>query len=295
MRFMTTLTLVSLLAGCTAPQDDLVPPPPGQDEQAPLLQIKESTAALQGSFDANTLAGACVEFSDLRVEGNVTVKDIDGELPDLSCLQVVTGDLVVSANSELSSLAAFSELRYVGGDVLIAHNPELLDLLGLDRLRSAGSVTVEGNPSLLDLEGLDSLVDVRDTFTIRANDGIQSLEGLLSLGDTWSGSFVIADNADLRDLAGLDSLAHVSGGIEISENPVLGSMEGLQGLRTLGDTLRVHANDGLTDIDALLDIEAIGGDLLVTDNPRLSAESVDALVEAIAEIEGSVILRDNGE
>lgn len=300
MRTLSSFALASalaLLAGCTSPAAETAlpadaPADPARDSATALL-VRPAEPSLQGSFDAEAIADACDAFDTLRVEGHVFVEALDGDLPDLTCLTVVTGDLVIEGNPGLRSLDGLVELRTIGGDLVVRDNPELEDLLGLGRVLRAASVTIEGNDALVDLEGLDKLTDA-DQLVVADNASLQTLEGMLALGAAFSGDLLVLDNPSLVSVSGLDALTNLGGTLEISGNRALTDLDGLDALRTVADTLRVHDNATLTDVLALHGVQYVGGDLLVTENPALAAKAVDSLSAAILEVEGSVILEGNG-
>lgn len=103
-----------------------------------------------------------------------------------------------------------------------------------------GELTIVGNPRLESMEGLESLSLVQDTFEIRDNERLVSLEGLGALA--WIG---VSGHRGWWMHPGWDFA--VWNGLKVEENPRLESLSALVSYRG-GDRLEVRGNAALTEI-----------------------------------------------
>ncbi len=81
------------------------------------------------------------------------------------------------------------------------------------------------------------------------NSDIANLDGLAELAST-TGNLEIVGNTILTSTSGLSSLRSVSLNLEISGNSALTNLSGF-GALTVGGSLRIVANGGLTDLSGL--------------------------------------------
>ena len=75
------------------------------------------------------------------VDGELLVAGATGtSIPSHPDLRIVTGDLVIAGNPNLTSLAGLDQLRQVGGNYLIQGNAALTSIAALGALTRAGSI-----------------------------------------------------------------------------------------------------------------------------------------------------------
>jgi len=142
-------------------------------------------------------------------------------------------------------MEAYAPCRTVTGD-LVLERTDLTDLAALSELRSVtGALTIRGNARLRNLNGLDHLARV-GSLELRSN-GLYGTRGLESLREV--GRLVIADNSLLISLNGFRNLVHVET-LLVSHNPRIAAQLGLfPSLSRVERTLTLHANLGLSRND----------------------------------------------
>lgn len=265
-----------------------------------LLQENPALLSLEG-LEGNT------GFNELTIQDNDGLLDLSG----LEQVDDIGGPLVTHGNEALISLDGLEQLWAVQtadpddeARLEISDNPSLerIDALSSLSLISSSSspnvapLILSGNPSLQSLHGLEALAEL-GLLTIQDNDGLSSLEGLNSIGTGSEPLLVltIEGNDGLLDLSGLESLETLDdgdGNLRVAENEALISVSGLESLVELWD-LTLDANPSLTDVRPLYGLEAVHGDLTLTDNTSLPTAEALALVEQIEAIGGEVTISGN--
>jgi len=238
---------------------------------------------LTGLADVAFEEGLVVTLDRLPVES------LDG-LQGLS----VASQLSLSDLDELTSLDALAGLLQID-DLTLHRLPGLTSLSGLEGLRFADT---ESHPDLL-LWQMEALTDL-SALTLPPTMGTVDLQELpLATLPPWE--LVQVDTLDIQklrslvDMTGLGQLEHITETLRIRSNIGLQTLEGLQGVREVG-TLRISQNRELYSVEALHGITRVHGDVFITNNPRLTPEAVDALLDAIGadQIGGEVTVMDNG-
>ena len=151
-------------------------------------RVLTGIVTVRGEADWDQLAGVHCVDGDLLVVGLAS-----DSMPDLADLGVVTGDVVIAANPQLTSLDGLGAIREVGGVYLIQGNDALVGLAGLGSIQRMRSIAVVGNNGMLNLSGLEQLTQ-------------------------FGGGIRITNNAALTDLTGLDNLVRIAGAIAIHSN-----------------------------------------------------------------------------
>jgi hypothetical protein len=144
------------------------------------------------------------------------------------------------ASSE--DLSTFAHCRTVTGDLTIDRT-DLTDLAALSELRLVtGALTIQGNARLRNLEGLERLERV-GALELRSN-GLYGTHGIESLRAV--GRLVIADHPFLISLHGFSKLERVDT-LVVSHNPRIAAQLGLFPSLRLGERIMaLHANRGLS-------------------------------------------------
>jgi hypothetical protein len=204
-----------------------------------------------------------------------------GDLEELECVQVITGDLTIS-DPELRSLEPLGSLVHVMGDLQIADSyfdeMPLVSVKGLERLTEVGGELALVNlPKLESLEPLGALETVGGSVTLSGLSLLESVEGLGSLR-TIGGDLRIDRNERLVELAGLASLQSVEGHLGISENPKLNSLRFGESEGPSVGSIRISGNGSLARLDRFptprphdepCQSAVFGDDVAITDNERL--------------------------
>ncbi len=195
-----------------------------------------------------------------------------------NCTQI--GGNVSIQGADIANLNNLSVIESIGGDLIITSNDALVNLTGLNNLEwVGGAMRVQNNPSLANIDGLENLAAVRgDFFYIANNPPLNSVSGLSSL-DSVGGIFQIWSMPLLTNLNGLENLKYVAEDFAVFENAALTSLAGLDDLNFIGGALRVYENEVLEDLAGLDHPVEIQGSLVITDNPALSNCDVEAVCE----------------
>ena len=255
-------------------------------------------------FDPNTFAGCTSIIGDLVVHNYY-----ESDLSALSCLEVVSGSVLILNAPNLTSLSGLDELQYVGEDFALAQRgpfagnvssltdisalaklhvvlgslamraPGITSLHGLEQLRAIGDdLEIDAAAVLPDLTGLSSLRAIGGEVLLKNVSGLTSLQGLDTL-ETIGGSFHLEGTAALRTTSGaLPAVSCVGGNIEIKGlNIALEVIEPLPVLDRVGGDVSITSNDSLRMIAMLANVERIRGSIAVQDNLALTQLDLSAL------------------
>jgi hypothetical protein len=77
------------------------------------------------------------------------------DLSGLDGLDTVGGNISISANPALASIAALGNLTSFDGELVVNANPALISLAGLDNVTSVTRLSVADNDALTSLDGLE--------------------------------------------------------------------------------------------------------------------------------------------
>jgi len=228
-------------------------------------------------------------FAGLREADFVTIRANTAlaALPSWPELQT-TGELLVEENNRLEAVS-LPGLATVDGAVSFQYNRNL-SAIALDGLLEAGELRVENNDRLESLHGPDSLTVLTGELSISQNDALTSLSGFEGLERV--GSVSVNDNA-LSSFTGLSALTDVSELVLIAREPELETLSvmpsltaiselylqdlerldvlgGFTALTAIGGDLSI-VNCGLGSLDALANVETVGGTLGLSRNAGLAA------------------------
>jgi hypothetical protein len=247
------------------------------------------------------------------VQGPVRVHD-QNELDELAGCEQIDGDLQIEvfAGADLTPLSA---LQRVDGLLALGAYPDLAsdpqtDLMDLnaqvDQIAADGYLS-----SLTGLEGLQRASALQISYV--AAEDLEPLFGLRQLSGRKSelptGSVYVETAANLRDLHGLSNIESVQelvvndtpaltslGGIQLSFNmdsfnvvdsPLLSSLGEFEGVGSVVSL--VLLNSGLTDLDGLVNLGYVDGEINLDGNSKL--ENMDGLANLIGA--ESLVVRDN--
>jgi hypothetical protein len=214
-------------------------------------------------------------------EGDFEIQRVD----DLAGYTGITGSLTIR-ETNLTSLAWLSSLKFVGGNLNIEYNPALTSLTGLEGLTSiSGNLSIWDNSTLTTLAALESLTTVQGNLVIRDNPSLSDLTGLESLIAIGGGLFII-ENTVLASLNKLNSLTSIGGWLSISSTRALVNLVGLEGLTSVGGYLEINNNYALTSLTGLDNLNSVGGLVISGYNGVLeNLTGLDGLVSVINEVD----------
>jgi hypothetical protein len=227
-------------------------------------------------FDTSALAGLRAVGGDVLWQNNPQVVElnlwdlqtIDGflfviDMPSLNNLDDLFGLIGINShlylwNTGLTNIDGLLELTFLGGDVWIQDNDQLANIDGLLSLDEAfGIVRIDQNPGLVDAGGLANLQTVGSGLSLWGNANLQTMS-LASL-DTVGGFLRVG-------FCGLGS---------IPPTPV----------QTIGDDLLVFNNTGLVDVTGFTNLQSVGGNLYMRENPALETVEFPALTQVFGRVQ----------
>ena len=232
--------------------------------------ILEGTVVISETAELAQLAGVnCVD-------GDLLIAGIDASALALPSLEIVTGDIVVAGNPELTSLDGLASLRNVGRRALVQGNPVLSDLGSLGMLDRAVGLTIIGNDSLTDLRGLEGLTDSRINLNITNNGELVSLAGLENMTSSTE-ILTIRSNRNLTDASALANLRSVNF-VDISGNVALQELR-LSSLEKIDLRFIVDNNPALVTFEAPV-LATIGDLTSINGNTALGSIALPSLLTA---------------
>ncbi len=231
--------------------------------------VLTGTIAVRVAADWAQLDGVNCIAGELLIAGIASAT-----IPARPDLQIVTGDVVIAGNTELTTLAGLSGLREIGGTFLVQGNDALVDIAAIGGVKRVGGIQLIGNDALIDLAGLSTLTDIDASLSISNNAGLSSLAGLDNLRTTTRTISIRANQA----LTSLDALANLRQAqlIEISGNEVLASVA-LPSLKKVDVRLQITANAKLTEV-SLPALSTIGDFIRFDGNPALRRVEMPVLL-----------------
>lgn len=264
------MTTLALLLACADPAADIGPQladdsvmdavdssvDTGEPEHDPCaeLEVYPQTLALT-SVEAVQDFGARYR----AVQGSLILMEVEGlrDLDALDCLEEVDEVLSLRGHAELAEVR-LPALRRAGW-LKVQDNPTLVSLEAAT-LRELGSLQVDRNAALTEVQ-LPALAEV--DFSVELSRNEQLDRAALPALELVGASLVVAD-ARLADLDGLAGLGSIGGGLVLRENAELVDLQGLHGL------------------------QSVDRDLSIVDNTQLPQAEIEALLEAIGSVGGSV-------
>jgi len=234
----------------------------------------------KNSNDVDSLTGFNV------ISGDLLIKQISpSTLPNLENIQQVGGDVSISYNDRLKSLAGLS-LSSVQGALRIEGNYSLKTLKGLEHLQTIeGGLYVKGNVQLEDINGLNNIESIGETLTIESNSKLVDVEGLENIVLV-QGDVEISTNHLLTSLQGLDRLETIGGSLQIHNHNALETLQGLESLTLIGGALTLRGNDVLTQLSGLQSLGFVGNDFNVSNHPILCQADAEALEQQVIAADG---------
>jgi hypothetical protein len=240
---------------------------------------------------------------DLGIVNNTALTDASA----LSGLQAIGGN-VLYQNNPIPALGLGS-LQTIDGYLFVVDMPTLGTLDDLQGLIGINRHLYLWNTGVQNLDGLIDLQFLGGNVWIEQNSNLQNVDGLSSLGEV-DGLLRIDLNPALVDASGLGNIVTVSDGLSLWGNPQLSSFS-LASLQSVGDFLRigfssltdippipvtqiggdllVFNNDGLVNASGFFNLQTLGGDLYVLENPALE----NLALPALSQMFGRVLIIDN--
>lgn len=266
---------------------------------------------------------------DLKIYSQAPDHPLLTSFSDLINLTTVGGSLFIRG-CDVTDFSGLDNLTFVGGNLTIVLNKKLTGLNGLQNLTTInGDLSISGNPVLSNCEiqsMCDYLLNPKGVVNIHNNSlgcmnppdiakncgiNLQGLpfgdyylffqEEINSFKSDYQNCREIKGNmniqgSDIVSLSGLNDLITIEKNLTIGNHdwgsPKLKSLKGLGNIASVGGTLSIGANFGLTNIEDLAGITSVGSDLIITRNytlPNLNG------LENITSVGGSLSISECDE
>ena len=224
--------------------------------------------------------------------GNLNISSsVNLDLTPLNILTSIGGNIVITGNTELTSLNGLENITSVGGAlILVANNAKLTNLV-ISCSSYAGSINIDTNPALTNLSGLENLTSIGNNFVITHNSALTNLDSLKNL-KTIGESLYITYNDALTNLGGLENLTSIGGYLDIEHNDVLINLNALESLTSVGGQLNISSLHTLQNLDGLENLTSIGGTAVISYNDALT--NFDGL-KSLTSIGGPFYVQLNSE
>ena len=209
----------------------------------------------------------------------------------------IEGNLIIGSNtaSNITNLNGLDGITSIGGTVLIVLNPRLQTLDGLDSISYIGEgLSILNNDSLFSIGALSNLRYLGTDLELYTNPLLSDISCFAGL-DTIYGSLEIVEDSSLTSLHGLHNIEYIGGWFWVMSNPQLENFTGISSLSRINNNFYIEANPNLLNFQGLFDLDSIAGDLFIggyIDGGNTALESLSGL-ENLNHLGGDLIVMDN--
>jgi len=213
------------------------------------------------------------DLGDLNTcEGDVVLRS-QNDLIDFanSDCQKIIGSLTIideptndESLGDIFDLSPLNKLIEVTGYVSIINNPNIDNLIGLDNLERIGeALRIVENKNLVEINNFNNLISVNGGLTIEFNENLENISSFNTLiydssietGET-NFDIAIQFNPSLIEINGFNQVQEVIGWFSIRDNLILSKIEGFNNLETIGFNFYV-VNNPLDTINAFNNLETV--------------------------------------
>jgi hypothetical protein len=254
-------------------------------------------------IDTNPALTSLSGLSSLTsVGGYLSIFDnpVLASLSGLSVLTSVSGDLDISNNTALTSLG-LSGLTSIGGSLDIVNNTALTSLAGLENIDPttinnpdpAGvDIYIVSNTLLCSCEVLSicDALDIPSIITNISNNaiGCNSQTEVENACKCPIGVITFSTQTQIDDFAtNYPDCAQIKGDVIINGSGIT-NLDGLLGLTSIGGNLTINNNTVLTSLSGLSALTSIGGNLSISYNTALTSG-----LSAVTSIGGNLDINNN--
>ncbi len=266
--------------------------------QSALDNYNSNTSVVNGNLIIHQSTASSDIINDITVLSNIdsvygNVNIFGTNLPhlnSLSGLQYIGGNILILDNDLLTDVSGMTSLDYIGMDLSISSCDALPIIEGFDNLTFIGdAMLVSNNPMVTEISGFNSLIEVVNYLTIASNDLLDEINGFVNLVS--AGSISFSSNEELSIVDGFDNVNHT--GLSIIYNYTLDTIHGFENLTYIDGQLRLNSNafttyplfnqldtisgdlwlsfsNSITHLNDFSNLEYVGGDLIIHDNPNLT-------------------------
>lgn len=242
----------------------------------------------------DALRNVTAPMNNVNIERNDKLENIDG-LSGLSSLVAIPESrpgLLVIDNAALQNVDGLRNLSSMeGGALFIWLSPLITNLDGLSNIPGTiDELVFSGNEALTNIDGLSHLTALTGDLEIGACGSLKDLSGLKGLTSI-GGRFQLGFNRGLTSLEGLSGLSTVGGELRLVNNDFLLNIDDLSGLTSLG-SLDIEGEGSITNVDGLINVTSIAGDLEITRTTITDFCGLETVVNA-GGIGGDYIVEQN--
>jgi hypothetical protein len=191
------------------------------------------------------------------------VLNSQSEVDAFDCTSI-TGVLAIQG-SDITNLGGLTGLTSVS-EVLIINSTGIENLNGLSGLAFARSIWIENNPALTSLTGFSSPLTVSGSIWVYSNPLLASLSGLEPV--SFLGSLMVLENPNLLALA--DFTFTTIDTVMLHNNPLLTDINGFLSLLEVTEGLSITQCPSLTNVDAFSSLSSGDFSLYLMDNDGLT-------------------------
>jgi len=218
------------------------------------------------------------------IYGNLEIEWTDiVDLSGLDNIDSIGGTLLITYNSQLSSFTGMNSLNYIGGFLSVIDNPSIVTISSFDNLSYiGGSLTIRDNPLLCscDLLSICTYLSAPNGEVNIYNNGPgcnSPPEIANNCGFTMPclpyGNYYFFTQDDIDEfLTNYPGCAQLEGDATITGSNI-NNLNGLLVLTNIGGDLSIHDNPQLTILEGLNNINYIGGSLIIESNDNLTTLS----------------------
>ncbi len=214
-----------------------------------------------------------------KVTGFESLKHINGELNLLSTsfenlqildkLNTIDGDLSITSNHNLTSLAGLDQLTSIGGDFNIYGNDALVNISGSNNINTLnGAINIELNDNLKTISGFNTIETIKELL-ISNSGAIESLTGFNSLMHIENNLIFNNTNNPEVVINGFNNLQTVGESLNLAWSFNLVELEGFTNLTSVGGSFFFQGSSGLTNLDNFSNLSHVGETFLIQNHTNL--------------------------
>lgn len=202
----------------------------------------------------------------------IGIDAVDSDITSLAALSNITtisSTLLLKRNPILTSLDGLNALTSIGGTFQSFRNNGLQNFSGLENLSSIGEdIYIYCNNQITDLSGLSGLTSFSGKLTIHTCPNFQSFEGISS-SLTTLGALALLSSGQVSNLTGLENITSIAGGLTFGYNDNLTSVAALSNC-TIGTSLFFNGNSALNSLSGLEGTTYLSEYLIIEENHNLT-------------------------
>ncbi len=246
------------------------------DESA--CAIPELMLSTQAAVDA---------FSCTNFDGNITIDGDDiTDLSAMSSLESITGFLDIR-NTQLTDLSGLENLTTTLDGISLVENDLLANVDALSNLASTDYLVILQNDLLENLDGFAGIQGTIGFLYVSNNQVLADVDGLLGITEVQAIEW--GNNPALDNINGLSNITTATLGHILIAGTSLTNLNGLSGLTDI-TSLVISGNDFLENLNGISNIQTLSGALVIIDNAVLT--DISAIPQNL-EIEQNLIIENN--